>query len=50
MTNYKAMQVAPIKNKDGKLVINRPGDTSIKRMSMGSWKANASKGGAKRGS
>ncbi len=50
-TNYKAMQVAAIRSKDGKqMVVSRPGDTAIKAMSMGSWKANASKGGTKRGS
>lgn len=46
-TNWKAMQVPT----DKKAKVYHPvRDASLKKMTMGSWHANQSKGGARRGS
>lgn len=46
-TNWKAVQV-PV-DKKGKTATYHPArDACVKRMSMGSWHANQSKGGVKR--
>lgn len=45
MTDWNAMQ--GVDSTHGKVKARRPqGDVNIKQMSMGSWKANLSKGGA----
>lgn len=46
-TNWKAMQV-PVDKKGKAPAYHAPRDVSVKRMSMGSWHANQSKGGVKR--
>ena len=47
-TNWKAMQV-PVDKKSAKGGVYHPArDCSVKRMAMGSWRANQSKGGALR--
>ena len=46
-TNWRAMQVPPRREKGVPAAWPAPGDTNIKRMSMGSWRARANQGGAK---
>ena len=45
--NWRAMQVPPRREKGVPAAWPAPGDTNIKRMSMGSWRARANQGGAK---
>ena len=47
MTNWKALQVAPLagKEKGSKGIYARPGDVLVRHLSMGSWHADGSKGG-----
>ena len=47
-TNWRAMQVPPRREKGLPTAWLAQGDVNVKQMSMGSWKASASNGGAKR--
>jgi len=46
-TNWRAMQVPPRRDPGKPPTWTRPGDTNMKAMAMGSWKARANSGGAK---
>ena len=46
-TNWRAMQVPPRREKGLPTAWLAQGDVNVKRMSMGSWKANSRNGGAK---
>ena len=46
-TNWRAMQVPPRRDKGMPTAWLPQGDVNVKAMSMGSWKASASNGGAK---
>ena len=46
-TNWRAMQVPPRREQGQPPQWLPPGDTNVKCMSMGSWKARVAKGGKK---
>jgi len=47
--HWRAMQVPPKRDKGQPTAWLPQGDVNVKAMSMGSWKANASSGGVKKG-
>lgn len=49
MTNWKAIQIQGAKKANLNQPLVRPGEVKTKYLSMGSWRANLSKDGQKRG-
>ena len=47
-TNWRAMQVPPRREKGLPPVWPRAGDVNVRHMSMGSWHASATNGGARK--
>ena len=47
-TNWRALQVPPRREKGLPTAWLRQGDVNVKAMSMGSWKADAGNGGARK--